>query len=123
MVALSSSKAEYVVVISAACQAVWLRRLLVDVHQEEKGATTIFCDNKATIAMTINPAFHSRTKHIDIRYHYIRSPTTKQEIELKFYLINSQVTDVLTKALPIDMLIYFRQRHVVCSFEAKEYVE
>ncbi|XP_047268890.1 LRR receptor-like serine/threonine-protein kinase EFR [Capsicum annuum] len=77
VVALSSSKAEYVAVTSAACQAIWLQRLLIDIFYRQKDATKIFCDNKATIAMTKNPSFHSRTKHIDIRYHFIRDLTAK----------------------------------------------
>ncbi|XP_031265470.1 secreted RxLR effector protein 161-like [Pistacia vera] len=69
--ALSSSEAEYVAATSAACQAIWLRRILAELHQKQEGATTIFRDNKATISMTKNPIFHGRTKHIDIRFHFI----------------------------------------------------
>ncbi|XP_052172284.1 uncharacterized protein LOC127788212 [Diospyros lotus] len=72
IVTLSSSKAEYVAATALACQAVWLIRLLTNLLDQEQAATTeIFCDNRATIAMIKNPTFHSRTKHIDIRYHYI----------------------------------------------------
>ncbi|KAA3467260.1 Retrovirus-related Pol polyprotein from transposon TNT 1-94 [Gossypium australe] len=70
--ALSTSEAEYIASTSAACQAIWLRRVLADLQHEQKGAMKIFCDNKATITMTKNPTFHGRTKHIDIRYHFIR---------------------------------------------------
>ena len=71
VVALSTSEAEYIAATPAACQAVWLRRLVVDFNQKPAGATKIFCDNISAIVMTKKPAFHSRTKHIDIRYHYI----------------------------------------------------
>ncbi|GJR77080.1 retrovirus-related pol polyprotein from transposon TNT 1-94 [Tanacetum coccineum] len=80
VVALSSGEAEYIAVTSAACQAVWLRRLLNDLHKEQQGSTIILCDNKATIAMTKNPAFHNRTKHIDIRYHFIRTLAAKVKL-------------------------------------------
>ena len=80
-VALSTSEAEY---IAATCQAIWLRRVLADLQQEQKGATEIFCDNKATISMTKNLTFHSRTKHIDIRYHFIRDLVAKEEITLEY---------------------------------------
>ena len=83
--ALSSSEAEYVAIKGAACQAVWLRRLLVDCLQVQEGATMIFCDNKAMIAVTKNPTFHSRTKHIDIRYHFIRTRVSNEEITLSYY--------------------------------------
>ena len=57
---MSSSEAEYTAATIAACQAVWLRRLLVDFGQEQESATEILCDNKVAIAMSENPAFHSR---------------------------------------------------------------
>uniref|UniRef100_A0A803MXR3 Retrovirus-related Pol polyprotein from transposon TNT 1-94-like beta-barrel domain-containing protein n=1 Tax=Chenopodium quinoa TaxID=63459 RepID=A0A803MXR3_CHEQI len=106
-----------------ACQMVWLRRLLSEVGCEQKQATEIFCDNKATIAMTKNPAYHSRTKHIDIRFHYIRSLAAKKEVELKFCATNNQTADILTKALSFDKHTYFRQKMGVCSFEARGCIE
>nr|GEV32544.1 retrovirus-related Pol polyprotein from transposon TNT 1-94 [Tanacetum cinerariifolium] len=107
VVALSSSKAEYVAVESAACQVIWLRRMLVDFNNEQYGPTTIFCDNKATIAMTRNPAFHSRTNHIDIRFHFIRDLTSEGIIELKYCPTNEQVADVFTKTLSQAKHDYF----------------
>jgi len=60
----------------------------------------IYCDNKSTISMAKNPAFHGRTKHIDIRFHFIRELVEKEEIILKFCNTNEQVADIFTKALP-----------------------
>ena len=57
---------------SLACQCIWLKRILTDLHQKQKKATEIFCNKKSTIAMAKNPAFHGRKKHIDIRFHFIR---------------------------------------------------
>ena len=121
--ALSSSEAEYVAFTSAACQVVWLQRLLSEVGCEQEQATEIFCDNKATIAMTKNPAYHNRTKHIDIRYHYIRSLAARKEVELKFCVTNDQTADILTKALSLDKHTYFRKKLGVCSFEARGCIE
>lgn len=59
--ALSYSGAKYVAAASSTCQALWLRRLLADFSQEQEGATDIFCDNKAAIAMTKNPVYHGRS--------------------------------------------------------------
>ncbi|KAF2295241.1 hypothetical protein GH714_032268 [Hevea brasiliensis] len=91
----------------AACQAVWLRRLLVDFGQEQKSATEIFCDNSAAIAMAKNPAFHGRTKHIDWRHHFIHDLVTDSEIALKFCSTNEQVAAILTKALSYEKHAYF----------------
>lgn len=108
IVALSSSEAEYIAATASSCQAVWLKRLLADVFQEQAVGTKIFCDNKATIAMTKNPAFHSRTKHIDIRYHFIRDLVASGSIMLKHCGTNEQVADILTKALPVGKHEFFR---------------
>lgn len=83
-VALSSTEAEYVAATSAACEAVWLRRILDDLQQTSEEATTIYCDNMSAIAMTKNPVFHARTKHIELRHHFIRELAEKKEIELQF---------------------------------------
>nr|GEW05430.1 retrovirus-related Pol polyprotein from transposon TNT 1-94 [Tanacetum cinerariifolium] len=123
VVALSSSEAEYVDVASAACQATWLRRMLVDFNNEQYGPTTIFCENKATIAMTRNPTFHSRTKHIDICFHFIRDLTSKGIIELTYCPTNEQVADVFTKALSQAKHDYFRQKLGVCKFRARGCIE
>ncbi|XP_052478944.1 uncharacterized protein LOC105801393 [Gossypium raimondii] len=106
--ALSTSEAEYIAATSAACQAIWLRRVLADLQHEKKGATKIFCDNKATITMTKNPTFHGRKKHIGICYHFIRDLVAKEEITLEYCSTQDQLTDVPTKSLPKEKFCYFR---------------
>jgi len=96
---LSLLEAEYVAVTGAAYEAIWLRRLLADFLQVQGAAKEIFCDKKATISMTKNLAFHSRTKHIDIRYHFIRKLVADGEVTLSYCNTNSQVTDIFTKLL------------------------
>ena len=71
--ALSSSEAEYMAVTAAACQAVWLHRILDDVKQTQANATVIYCDNQSTVAMMKNPVYHNRTRPIETRHHFIRS--------------------------------------------------
>ena len=73
--------------------------------------------------MTKNPAFHSRTKHIDIRYHFIRDLVESGSIVLKRCGTNEQVADILTKALPVAKHGYFRLQMGVTSFEARESVD
>ncbi|KAK2981110.1 hypothetical protein RJ640_021164 [Escallonia rubra] len=122
-VALSSSEAEYIAATSSACQAVWLRKLLADLLQDQKGATEIFCDNASAIAMTKNPVYHGRSKHIDIRHHFIRELVANEVISLKFCGTNEQVADILTKSLPREKHVYFRSRLGVCKFESRGSVE
>lgn len=123
MTALSSTEAEYVAATSAACQAIWLRRLLAEVNQEQEGATEIFCDNVAAISMSKNPAFHSRTKHIDIRHHFIRDLVAEGKITLEYCSTHEQVADILTKSLSKEKFCYFRSMMGVRKFELREGVE
>lgn len=83
-VAQSSAEAEYVSASLATSQAIWLSRILEDVGEKQEEATPIFCDNKSAIAMTKNPVYHSRTKHIAIKHHFIREAVEDDEIQLKY---------------------------------------
>ena len=121
--ALSSSEAEYAAVTSAARQALWLRKLLVDFNCEQKGATKIFCDNRSAIAMAKNPAFHGRTKHIDVQHHFIRHLVTDNIIELKFCGTSEQTADIFTKYLPLAKHEFFLTQLGVCEFESRGSVE
>ena len=98
-IALSSAEAEYVAAGAAAKQAIWLRKLLKDLCFEQKGATELWCDNQSAIAMTKNPVYHARTKHIEIQHHYIRKLVTDEKIILRFCGTNCQSADLFTKAL------------------------
>ncbi|KAL0300076.1 UNVERIFIED_CONTAM: Retrovirus-related Pol polyprotein from transposon RE2 [Sesamum calycinum] len=83
-VAQSSAEAEYIAAAATSNHAIWLRRILEDIGEKQEEPTTIYCDNKSAIAITKNPVQHSRTKHIDIKYHSLREATTRGEIELKY---------------------------------------
>ena len=71
-VALSTVEAEYIAACSASCEAIWLRKLLSGLFNLELETTVILCDNQSCIKMTENPVFHDRSKHIEIKYFYIR---------------------------------------------------
>ena len=71
-VALSTAEAEYVAACSASCEAVWIRKLLSDSFDLQLDATCIHCDNQSGVNMSENPVFHDKSKHIEIKYHYIR---------------------------------------------------
>jgi hypothetical protein len=99
VVALSSCEAEYVAATTAACQAVWLRRLLDDITGKQSDATTIFIDNKSAIQLCKNPVFHDRSKHIEVRYHYIRHCIDDGKINVEHISTSEQLADILTKPL------------------------
>ena len=72
-------------------------------------ATLILCDNKSSIAMTKNLVYHSRTRHIAIKHHFIRDTVEKEKVVIKYCNTNDQVADIFTKALPRDKFHYFRE--------------
>ena len=98
-VAQSTAEAEYVAAAEATSQAIWLRRILEDMGEKQDEPTKINCDNKSAIAMAKNPVHHSRTKHIAIKYHFIREVEATKEIKLDYCRTEDQITDIFTKAL------------------------
>jgi hypothetical protein len=83
-IALSTAEAEYIAACSASCEAIWLRKLLTGLFDLEMRATTILCDNQSCIKMTENPVFHDRSKHIEIRYHFIRDMVQRGALKLQY---------------------------------------
>ncbi|XP_073355479.1 uncharacterized protein [Aegilops tauschii subsp. strangulata] len=99
VVALSSCEAEYIAAATAAGQGVWLERLLGDLTDKEPEGVVLYVDNKSTIALCKNPVHHDRSKHIDIRYHYIRHCVEEGKIEVNYICTDDQLADILTKSL------------------------
>ena len=69
--ALSTVEAEYIALSVALCEAVWLRKLLADLFGHVLDSTVIHCDNLSCVKLSENPVFHEKSKHIEIKYHYI----------------------------------------------------
>ena len=84
IVAQSTVEAKYIVANAAACQAIWLRRILIDLNERQEDGTTIYCDNISSIALSKNPVFHGRSKHIEIRYYFIRELVENGDIKIEF---------------------------------------
>jgi len=101
-VSLSTTEAEYIAASIATKEAIWLRNLLSDIGRRCENATTIMTDNQSAIKLIKNPEFHSRTKHIDVRYHFIREKFIKHEIDVKYIPSKNQLADIFTKGLPRD---------------------
>ncbi|GKV09408.1 hypothetical protein SLEP1_g20916 [Rubroshorea leprosula] len=121
--ALSSSEAEYVATSSAACQAIWMRRIMKDLQQVQEKATKIFCDNKATILMTKNLVFHGRTKHIELHHHFIRGAVADGLIALEYCSTSDQVADGFTKGICFSKFMKFHNSLGVAKFASRGDVE
>ena len=100
LVTLSTTEAEYVAATHAAKEAIWLRRLLGELFGSIDTPTTLFSDSKSAIALAHDGHYHARTKHIDIRYHFIRYIIEAGTIKLVYCSTNDMTADTLTKALP-----------------------
>ena len=72
--ALSSSEAEFMAATAAVCQSIWLLNVMQQVTRESIGTVVLYIDNKSAIDLAKNPVFHGRSKHIDVRYHFIIHP-------------------------------------------------
>ncbi len=117
-VALSTAEAEYVALASAVQEAIWLRQLTTELEVNAlTEATTIFEDNQSAISLTKNPQFHGRSKHISIKYHFVRDQVTKGTVKLKYCPSKEMVADMLTKGLPKDQFVKLRQMAGITAFE------
>jgi hypothetical protein len=99
VVAMSSTDAEYVALSEASREACWLRSLYKELGHDQKKPTQIRCDNNGAIAMARNPQFHKRSKHIDIRWHWIKDLVEENTIEVQSCRDPEQTADILTKVL------------------------
>ena len=88
-------------------EVVWLRKMLVHLFDEEIDVTDILCDNQSCIKMTENLVFHDKSKHIEIKYHFIRDMVQKGAVKIKYVPTKEQVTDVLTVLLSHVKFEYF----------------
>ena len=98
-VALSSYEAEYVAATAAACQGMWLNRLVSELSGIDETMVKLLVDKKSAIVLTKNPVQHSRTKHIDTRHHFIRQYVEDKNIQVDYLRTEDQLADILTKSL------------------------
>ena len=104
-ISLSTMEAEYVACSAAVQEVVWLRRFFqhLGVVTNTLGPVTIHCDSMAALAYAKDPKYHGRTKHIDLRYHYIRDMIAQKEVILKHIPTTQMVADPLTKPIARDV--------------------
>ncbi|KAK6146377.1 hypothetical protein DH2020_020246 [Rehmannia glutinosa] len=97
-IATSTAEAEYIAAGICCAQVLWMRQQLRYYDIEEK-EILIMCDNTSAIAITQNPVLHSGTKHIDVRYHFIRDHVEKKDITMEYISTDKQLADIFTKTL------------------------
>src|ERR1051325_3786749 len=95
---LSTAEAEYIAAGSSCSQMVWMKQMLSE-YNVTQDVMTLYCDNLSAINISKNPIQHSRTKHIDIRHHFIRDLVEEKVIKLDHVVTELQLADIFTKAL------------------------
>nr|GEV31226.1 hypothetical protein [Tanacetum cinerariifolium] len=117
--ALSTMKAKYVSLSACCAQVLWIWTQLTD-YGFYFNKIPIYCYSKSAIAISCNPVQHSRTKHIIVRYHFIKEHVEKGTIELYFIKTDYQLADLFTKALPVDRFNYLVRRLGIRSLSHQE---
>ncbi|UYV85167.1 hypothetical protein LAZ67_X004795 [Cordylochernes scorpioides] len=108
IIALSTTESKYIAACSAAKELIWIRRLLQGIGCDITKETELYIDNQAAIKLVENPVFHKRTKHIDVRYHFIRSKHKEGELKVHHVCSSEQLADIMTKPLPRNKFHYLR---------------
>ena len=101
LVTLSTAEAEYVAATHAAKEAIWLCKLIGKLFPTLLASTTpLYCDNQATLKLATDDNYHARTKHINIRYHFIQHVIATGVLKLLYCPTEDMLADMFTKALP-----------------------
>jgi hypothetical protein len=117
-VALSIAEAEYIAVGHCCAQLLWMRQTLRD-FDYKLSKVPLLCDNESAIHMVDNPVEHSRTKHIDIWYHFLRDYQQKGDIEIAYVNTNNQLADIFTK--PLDEKTFSKLRNELNILDSRNF--
>ena len=107
-VSTSTCEAEYIACSEATKELMWLRALLLGLDHPQLKPTVLSCDNNGALQLTSDPSFHSRTKHIDIRHHYIHECVSNGSLTVKYINTHDNLADAFTKPLVAKPFVRFR---------------
>src|SRR5882762_2067298 len=114
-IAQSMCNAEYIACSEAAHECMWLQMLTAEIGYPQKNPTPLLTDNEAALALTKDPRFHARTKHINIKWHYIRECHENGDIHVSYVPTKNNVADIFTKPLPAPAFLYLRSHLGLCD--------
>jgi hypothetical protein len=95
-------EAEYMALANTSRENIWIRQLFTEIGELPSSPTPIFVDNQGTIEYTANAGFHARSKHIDIRHHFIRDSIASHEAVIHHCASDENTADIFTKPLARD---------------------
>ena len=105
---LSTAEAKYVAASNCCAQILWLKQQLLDFNVH-LGRIPILCDNTSAINLTKNPVLHSRTKHIEIRHHFLRDHVEKGGVFFEHVDSKTRLADIFTKPLVVEPFFHIRR--------------
>lgn len=108
-VALSTTEEEYIAAVEAGKELLWMRNFLEELGLDQ-GNYLLHCDSQSAIHLAKNATFHSRTKHIKRRYHWIREAIEDKSFELIKIHTSENCSDMMTKTLPKEKLVLCREK-------------
>jgi hypothetical protein len=117
-VALSTAEAEYIAAGHCCAQLLWMRQTLRD-YGYKLSKVPLLCDNESAIRMADNPVEHSRTKHLDIRYHFLRDHQQRGDIEIACVSTKEQLADIFTK--PLDEKTFTKLRNELNILDSRNF--
>jgi chemotaxis protein histidine kinase CheA len=123
-VAISSTEAEYMAISAGAQELLWMQQFINELTQTTRRAldmsstAILYCDNQSALAISRNDVHHHRTKHIDIKHHFIRDHVKAKRIDVVWIPTQAQIADVLTK--PLDKIKFARFRHALLNITLKQ---
>ena len=92
------------------CEAIWLCKLIIGFFDQKLDPTVIYCDIQSCIKLSQNPMFHDKSKHIEIKYHFIKDCVEKGIVKLWYILTEEHIAYILTKALVKNKFVFFRDK-------------
>lgn len=101
-------EAEYTAASEATKELIWIKRLLEEILKDDLKVPVYFMDNQSAIRLIKNPEFHKRSKHIDIRYHFIREKFEENAFVLEYISSKNMIADIFTKSLASERFIFLR---------------
>jgi hypothetical protein len=114
-ISLSTTKAEYIVVATCCTQILWMIQTLADLKVTYTDPIPLHCDNTSAISLSKNPVLHSKSKHIPIKYHFLREQVTNKIVQLNCIPSTKQIVDMFTKSLVATPFRYLLQKLGVIS--------
>jgi hypothetical protein len=109
-ISLSTTEAEYITATTCCTQILWMIQTLAYLKVTYTNPIPLHCDNTSAISVSKNPILHANTKHIPIKYHFLKEQVTDRVVQVNYIPYTEQIVDIFTKLLAKTQFEYLRQK-------------